>query len=177
MKTYRILTLILLLSANQTLANNTYIEDVRSFGYVAGEGLACGAERYPTYELIARAFLVSSAKSDEEQAKGMFEYNSAKAEAYLSKKQDGLFACNEVNSRFNRQKIFKSKLYKNGTLKLPDGKVIKPRQKYNPNYLYDRKTDERAKLNAYYDNIIKKRAQKAKKEGIYQKIRQEEAKR
>ncbi|MBR5599337.1 MAG: hypothetical protein IKW39_04775 [Alphaproteobacteria bacterium] len=174
MKSIRILTLILPLLSGKALANNSYIEDVKSFGYVAGEGLACGAERYPTYELIARTFLVSSAKSDEEQAKGMFEYNSAKAEAYMSKKQDGLFGCNEINQRFNNQNIFNSKLYKNGKLKLPDGKVIIPRQKYNPNYLYDRSKDERSVLNAYYDKIIAKRNQKAKKEGIYQKIRQQE---
>ena len=171
------LAVLLLLLAPNTYAKNSYIEDVRSFGYVAGEGLACGASRYPAYELIARAFLVSSAKTDEEQAKGMYEYNSAKAEAYLSKKQDGLYECEYINQRFDKQKIFASKLYKNGTLKLPDGKVIKPRQKYNPNYLYDRNKDERSTLNAYYEKIIAKRNKKAQKEGIYQKIRQAEAKR
>ena len=29
-------------------ANNNYIEDVKNLGYVAGEGLACGASRYPS---------------------------------------------------------------------------------------------------------------------------------
>ena len=61
----------------------TYLEDVRNLGYVSGEGLACGAERYPSYELIARAYLVSKARSDSEQADGMYEYNKAKATAMV----------------------------------------------------------------------------------------------
>ena len=158
-------------------ANNNYIEDVKNLGYVAGEGLACGASRYPSYELVARAFLVSSARSDSEQAEGMYEYNNAKATAYINKRRDGLFNCNEINSRFNNQKIFSSKLYKNGTLKLPDGKVVKPRQKYNPNYLYDRTENEREKLNAFYNKIMLKRQKLAHKEGIYKKINNEENRR
>ncbi|MBR5154129.1 MAG: hypothetical protein IKW58_00200 [Alphaproteobacteria bacterium] len=177
MKFSKILVLSLVLFATNTKATASYIEDVRSLGYVAGEGLACGAKRYPAYELISRAFLVSSASSDEEQYEGMYEYNSAKAEAYISKRQDGLLGCSNINKRFNSQKIFNSKLYKNGTIKLPDGKIIKPRQKYNPNYLYDKTKDERSALNAYYDKIMTQRQQKAQREGIYQKIKQEEAKR
>lgn len=95
------------------------------------KGLACGAERYPSYELIARAYLVSKARSDSEQADGMYEYNKAKATAFMEKRGDGYFGCDEVNRRFNNQKIFKSTLYKNGTIKFPDGKVIKPRRAYN----------------------------------------------
>jgi hypothetical protein len=68
-------------------------------------------------------------------------------------------------------------LYKNGTLKLPDGKIIKPRGKYNPNNLYDRSENEKEKLDAYYDKILKKKQQQAKKEGIYEKILKQEAER
>jgi len=162
---------------SSAFANNNYLEDVKNFGYVAGEGLACGASRYPSYELVARAFLVSSARSDSEQAKGMYEYNNAKATAYINKRSDGLLNCSEINSRFDNQKIFNAKLYKNGTLKMPDGKVIKPRQKYNPNYLYNRSENEREKLNVFYNKIIAKRQKQAQKEGIYQKIRSQESRR
>ena len=173
MKVLQTLVFVLLVITSAS-ANNSYIEDVRSFGYVAGEGLACGASKYPSYEFIARAYLVSSARSDSEQAEGMYEYNNAKASSYLNKRKDGLLGCSEINSRFNNQKIFNSKLYKNGKIKLPDGKIIIPRQNYNPNYLYNRSEDERKKLDTSYNNLMQKKIKQAKKEGIYQKIRQQE---
>lgn len=154
----------------------SYLEDVRNLGYVSGEGLACGAKRYPSYELIARAYLVSRAGSDSEQADGMYEYNKAKATAFMDKRGEGYFGCDEVNMRFNRQKIFQSKLYKNGKIKLPDGKIIMPRQEYDVTQVYNRSEDERGKLNAYYDKVMAKKQRQAVKEGIYQKIKQEEMK-
>ena len=167
--------MVLCLVGNSASAS-TYLEEVRNLGYVSGEGLACGAEKYPSYEFIARAYLVSKAASDSEQADGMYEYNKAKATAFMEKRGDGYFGCDETNRRFNNQKIFQSILYKNGTIKLPDGKVIRPRQAYNVNLVYNRNENEREKLNAYYDKIIAQKKQRAAKEGIYQKIKQEEIK-
>lgn len=150
----------------------SYLEDVRNLGYVSGEGLACGATKYPSYELIARAYLVSTAKSDKEQADGMYEYNKAKATAFMEKRGDGYWGCEEVNRRFNNQKIFKSTLYKDGTIKLPDGKIIRPRRKYDVTLVYNRAENERDKLNAYYDKVMAKKRKRAAKEGIYQKIKE-----
>ena len=174
MKTTQIIAFLIALTPFSAYSNSTYIDDVKNFGYVSGEGLACGASRYPTYELIVRAYLVSAAKSDDEQAKGMYEYNAAKAKAYMGIRSLNYSGCSEINERFNNQKIFNSKLYKNGTLKLPDGKIIKPRKKYNPNYLSDRNKDERTSLNEYYDKVLEKKQKSAKKQGIYQKILKEE---
>lgn len=154
----------------------SYLEDMQNLGYVSGEGLACNAEKYPTYEFIARAYLISRAKSDNEQAEGMYAYNKAKARSYMNKRSDGLLGCNEISSRFNRQKLLKSTIYKDGTIKLPDGKVVKPRQKYDVTLVYNRNDDERAKLNAYYDKVLNKKKQRAAKEGIFNKIKQEEQK-
>lgn len=156
---------------------SSYIEDVKSLGYISGEGLACGAKRYPSYELVARAYLVSKARSDEEQASGMYEYNAAKAQAYLRKKRSGLWDCDDVNARFNNQKIFNSKLYKNGTIKLPDGKIIKPRQKYDVTLLYNLNDNERERLDAYYEKSLAKQQKRAQEQGIYKKIRQKELQR
>lgn len=160
----------------QAVAASSYLEDVRTLGYVSGEGLACGAERYPSYELIARAYLVSSARSDKEQADGMYAYNSAKARAYMNKRREGLLGCEEINARFGKQKIFKAALYKDGRIKMPDGKTIKPRQNYDPRLLYNRSEDERSRLNAYYDKLQEKKKRQAQKEGIFKKIREEELK-
>lgn len=165
-----------LLHVGQIHAANKYIDDVKTLGYISGEGLACGASRYPSYELVARAYMVSSARSDKEQAEGMYAYNAAKARAYMSKRGDGLLGCEEINIRFNNQKIFEAKLQKNGIIQMPDGKIIKPRQKYNPELLYNRNEDERARLNAYYDKLLEKKKKRAQKQGIFNKIRQEELK-
>ena len=176
MKKVIILFVLIFSFINNSSAQTQYLEDLETLGYVSGEGLACGARRYKAYELICRAFLVSSAKSDDEQKEGMYKYNEAKAEGYLSKKNSGLLGCDEVRIRFDRQKIFNTKVYKNGTLKMPDGKIIKPRYKYDPNTLYDRQSNEKEHLDEHYDKIMAKKKQQAKEQGIYEKIRQEEMK-
>ena len=165
-----------LLPVCQAKAASKYIEDVKTLGYISGEGLACGAARYPSYELVARAYMVSSAKSDKEQAEGMYAYNAAKARAFMNKRREGLFGCEETNKNFNKQKIFSVKLHKNGVIEMPDGKVIRPRQKYNPELLYDRNENERERLNAYYNKLLEKKKRRAQEQGIFKKIRQEELK-
>ena len=170
---YLAISLLLFIPA----AKADYLEDVKSMGYVSGEGIACGAKGYKSYETIARAYLVSAAKSDEQQAAGMNAYNEAKAQAYLAKRHNGLYDCDETNMIFNSQKIFKAKLYKNGKLKMPDGKIIIPRQEYDATQLYDRDGDEREKLNELYDRIMARKRKQAQKEGIYEKIKRAERER
>ena len=173
MKKVLITTIILCLTAPSVRAD--YLEDVRNLGYISGEGIACNAPRYRSYELVARAYLVSSAQSDEEQAEGMYAYNEAKARAFLKKRKSGLYDCGEVRERFENQEIFKTKLYKNGKLKMPDGKVIKPRQEYDVTKLYDINSNEREHLNEYYEKLAQKNIKRAQESGIYEKIRRAEA--
>ena len=152
-----------------------YLEDVKNLGYISGEGVACGAEKYPSYETVARAFLISAAKTDAEQNKGMYVYNEAKARAYMRIRHSGDFNCPEIRTRFNKQDIFKTKLYRNGTLKMPDGKVIKPRVAYDATQVYDKTYNEQEHLEEHFDKLLTKKRKQAQKEGIYQKIKQEEA--
>lgn len=171
---YIIISLLLII-ANINTASADYIEEVKDLGYISGEGVACGAKRYPSYETVARAYLVSAAKSNEEQSRGMYAYNEAKASAFMRIRRSGNFDCAEILERFDKQKIFKTKLYKNGTLKMPDGKVIKPRQAYDATKVYDKTYNEKKYLEDMYEkNLAKKRIQ-AQKEGILQKIQQAEA--
>lgn len=175
MKFAQSLIILLIMAASPAVAADGYLEDVKNLGYISGQGLACGAKRYPSYELIARAYMVSSARSDNEQAEGMYAYNAAKARAYASKRRDGYLGCDDINQAFNNQKIFKAKLQKNGTIRMPDGKIIKPRQQYNPNLLYNRGEDERGRLNAFYDKLMLQKTRQAQKQGIFQKIKQAES--
>jgi len=114
----------------------TYLEEMEGLGIVAGQGLACNASKYDTFELLARAYLISKASSDAVQAQGMREYNSAKVNTYVSKQMDGFFECSQIRRDFDNQLIFKSTLYGDGTIKTPDGKIITPRQPYDATLIY-----------------------------------------
>jgi len=134
----------------------SYIEEVQALGYLAGEGLACDAQKYDTYELIARAFLISKAHSDDEQAKGMDAYNEAKASAFVSKMRDGLNNCRSIAENFDKQLIFKTVIYGDGTLKMPDGKIIKPRHAYDVTLVYQKDPELRDNMMKMYHDTHNK---------------------
>lgn len=140
-----------LLSTGANAQEMNYIDEVKALGSVAGQGLACGASRYDTYELLARAILISKASSDAEQARGMYAYNEAKANVYMSKQMDGMYDCREINARFNNQKIFDATLYADGTIKMPNGEVITPRQAYDASVIYKKDSNERSNAQKIYD--------------------------
>ena len=101
-----ILTFCIIFTAN-SYAQMPYIDEVRALGAVAGQGLACGAAKYNTFEMLARAILISKAPTDDMQAKGMYAYNEEKANAYFSKQMDGFYECELINRRFNAYLIQK----------------------------------------------------------------------
>ena len=45
-------------------AQMPYIEEVRALGAIAGQGLACGSSKYDTFEMLARAILLTKSPSD-----------------------------------------------------------------------------------------------------------------
>ncbi len=133
--------LVFLFPAVSSAQTTGYIEEVKTLGYIAGQGLACGASKYKTFEMLARAILITKAPTDQVQAKGMYAYNNAKADGYFSKQVDGFFNCNEINQRFDNQLIYQATLYADGTIKMPDGKLFTPRQPYDATLLYEDRND------------------------------------
>ena len=129
----------LFLTINQTWAKDSptlgYIDEMEALGTVSGTAMACGSPKYETFEMLARAILVTKAASDEMQAKGMKAFNFAKVKAFVSKQKDSLLDCDEINARFDKQKIFKTTLYRDGTIKMYDGKVFRPRHPYDTTLL------------------------------------------
>ena len=122
-------------------AQMPYLDEVKALGAVAGQGMACGASKYSTFELLARAILISKAPSDKMQSDAVYAYNEAKANAYISKQMDGFFECDAINRRFDNQDIFKATLYRDGTLKMPDGTLVTPRQPYDATLVYNKDAD------------------------------------
>ncbi len=136
----------------------TYVEEVQALGFVAGQGLACGATKQDTFEMLARAIIITKATSDSNQANGMYAFNAAKADAYFSKQMDGFFDCATINRRFDRQDIFKIVLYADGSLKMPDGKVIEPRKPYDARILMTKNDKARQEAQAIYNKGDKVKA-------------------
>lgn len=129
----------------------SYIEEMQSLGAVSGQGLACNASKYDTFELLARAIMISKASSDAEQANGMKAYNEYKADAFISKMRDGFDDCKNIAAAFDKQAIFKATLYGNGTIKMPDGSIITPRQAYDANMVYKKDPNARNKYIKMYN--------------------------
>jgi hypothetical protein len=134
----------------------SYIEEMQALGAVSGQGLACEATKYHTFEMLARAILVSKANSDEQQLEGMKAYNEHKVEAFISKIKDGFYNCRSIVSAFDKQKIFSMVLYGDGTIKMPDGSIITPRNPYDPNLVYQKDDNERQKYMDIYNEQVKK---------------------
>ncbi len=161
-KTLWAVFLSLVFYASSSRAQLPYLDEVRALGAVAGQGLACGASKYDTFELLARAILISKAPTDEVQAQGMYAYNEEKANAYVSKQYDGFFECPQINRRFDAQPIFQATLYADGTIKMPDGQIITPRRPYDATKIYEKKAGVRDDMQAIYDKAGNKKLKELK---------------
>lgn len=136
-----------------------YIDEIKTLGYIAGQGMACGASKFQTFEMLARAILITKAPNNKMQAKAMYAYNNAKADGYFAKQADGFFECDNINQRFDNQPIYEATLYADGTIKMPDGKIFTPRKPYDATLLYKDRND-RTKAQKIYDKGKKIKADK-----------------
>lgn len=133
----------LLFQAFPAVAQMPYLEEVRALGSVSGQGLACNASKYDKYEMLARAIMLTKAPSSKMLQDGVYAYNAAKADSYLAKQRDGGYLCGEITGLFDNQDIFQITLYEDGTLKMPDGKIITPKKPYDAKQIY--KSDNKLK--------------------------------
>ncbi len=132
-------------------AQMPYMEEVKALGAISGQGLACGSTKYDTFELLARAILLTKSPSDKLQNDAIYAYSEAKANAYMSKEMDGFFDCATINRRFENQDIFKAVLYADGTIKMPDGQILTPRQPYDATMIYKKNDKVRENAKAIYN--------------------------
>ena len=132
-------------------AEMPYIDEVKALGAIAGQGMACGSSKYDKFELLARAIMLTKAPSQRQRVDAMYAYNESKANTYFSKEIDGFHNCGEINYRFNNQEIFKATLYRDGTIKMPDGQILTPREPYDATKIYKNTPDAKKKAEAIYD--------------------------
>lgn len=104
------------------------INENEQLGMTAGLALACNAGgKLDDYELIASRIIANTAQTDLEQKKAERQYAEAKFRAYKEQKETPQAGCGEILESFSNLPIFKSVVYADGTVKTPDGKVLKPR--------------------------------------------------
>jgi hypothetical protein len=142
--------LMILVMATPVRAQMAYEDEARALGAIAGQGLACGATKYDTFELLARAIILTKSPNDTAQTKALKIFTEEKADVFVAKQLDNFADCRSIISRFDAQDIFKTTLYGDGTLKMPDGQILTPRQPYDASLIYDKKSNARQRANSIY---------------------------
>lgn len=117
-------------SADASTRTARGISETEQLGITAGVALACHAdeEQLKNYEMIASRIIVNPVSTEKEEREVLRLYAQAKLKAYEEQIKFPEIACREVLNRFYNQPIFKSVVYRDGTIKLPDGKIIKPQR-------------------------------------------------
>ena len=144
------IVLAVLLWGTPVCAQMAYEDEARALGAVAGQGLACGSAKYDTFELLARAVLLTKSPSDELMEKGLKIFTEEKADVFISKQLDNFADCPNIVSRFDAQEIFKATLYGDGTIKMPDGQILTPRNPYDASMIYDKNSNVRQRATSIY---------------------------
>lgn len=151
-----IIAFILFCHITPAAAQMSYLEEMRALGTVSGQGLACNAAQYDKYEMLARAIMLTKAPNPKNLQDGVYAYNTSKADSYLAKQRDGGYLCGEIVSLFNQQEIFQITLYEDGTLKMPDGKIITPKVPYDAKQIYRRDDKRKDGLKEVYVGSVQK---------------------
>ncbi len=121
---------ILFLSSTVWAGSRTLngINDNAQLGMMAGLALACNAgAKLDDYELIASRLLANTAQTNAEQRQAERQYAEAKFKAYKEHKASPQASCGEILETFNALPIFRSVVYADGSIKTPDGKILKTR--------------------------------------------------
>ncbi len=142
--------LLVLLMTTPAKAQMSYEEEARALGIVAGQGLACGSSKYDTFELLARAIILTKSPSDAMQQKALKIFTEEKADVYVTQQLNNFADCQNIVKRFDVQDIFNATLYGDGTIKMPDGQILTPRIPYDATMIYDRKSNVRQRASAIY---------------------------
>lgn len=151
MRKFFLSAVLLALPWNIAYGQVPYLEEVKALGIISGQGMACGSSKHPTFEMLARAIMLTKAPSQQMLTEAAYIYSEEKANTYLSKQMDGHYQCNAIVRRFDNQDIFKINLYADGTLKMPDGQIITPRQPYDASSLYKADKQIEIKAKAIYE--------------------------
>lgn len=124
---FLIVTLVPFISQAQSRTGNG-LTDAEKLAILSGAAQACQADqdKLINYEVIVSRILVNPTTSEQEETAVLTAYARKKFQVFNEQKSAPEMDCDEVLRRFDNLEIFKSVVYQDGTIKLPDGKVIKP---------------------------------------------------
>ena len=101
--------------------------DTEQLGMMAGLAAACGAtQKLEDFELIASRLIANPAPSEEIEKQQIRIYMQEKWEAMQRQQKNPPISCPEVLERFNQLPLFNSIVYRDGSVKFPDGTWSKP---------------------------------------------------
>lgn len=105
------------------------LTETQKLGITAGTAYACRADkRLQDFELIVSYILKNKSKTPQMATQQVQEYAQAKFDAYRKQLYFPTLSCRQILDSFYSLPLLKSVVYKNGTIKLPDGKIIKPQK-------------------------------------------------
>ena len=115
---------------SSSLVNAKSVQDMseeEQLGTLAGAALACGSkQKLEDFELISSRLIANKTASEAEEKQKIRIYMEAKWKALQQQKNSSGVSCSEVLDHFNRLPLFDSIVYKDGSVKLPDGKWSRP---------------------------------------------------
>ena len=100
----------------------TLLDEAGQLGTIAGLATVCGeTNKLKNYELIAARLIANKAKSEDEEMQGYQRYAGEKFRTMELHKKSPKMTCGEILNRFQKLPLFKSTVYKDGSLKFYDG--------------------------------------------------------
>lgn len=111
---------------SSTLQNMT---EAQQLGTWAGLALACNAgNKLDEFEFIASRIIGNQAATAEERTTSFKEYATEKLRTYNLQRKTPTESCEQVLAHFDDLPIFRSTVEQDGSVRLPDGKVISATQ-------------------------------------------------
>ncbi|MDR2901761.1 MAG: hypothetical protein LBU87_01445 [Lactobacillales bacterium] len=129
---YGALILGLLLLSNTAQAQERTakgLSEAQQLGITAGLAQACNAGgKLDDFELIASRIIANQALTQKEEMDGYRAFATSKLQALREHKDSPKLTCGEVLDDFGRLPIFKSVVYADGSVKMPDGTMLRPKR-------------------------------------------------
>ena len=114
--------IMILWSMPVVAAQLSVLEEAAQLGTIAGLAQTCGAkEKLDNYELIAARLIANKSNSEVQEKEGYRRYAEEKLRAMQEHKRSPKLTCGEILNRFQKMPLFKSVVYKDGSLKFYDG--------------------------------------------------------
>lgn len=106
------------------------MNDAQQLGAMAGLALACNAgNRLDDFELISSYIIANESETVAIRNRRFRQYAEEKLRTYNTQKATPKEECPSILQRFYNLPIFQSTIYADGTVKFPDGKILKPKTK------------------------------------------------